>query len=139
MTPTGNWLQHGRRIDPPLGYRIEDYFRDGRYLGPDADGIAPELSFGFVSTHAFHVAFAAAQLSARIESGQIAISEKIAAAAVGMADAEAEGIDWGQVNFDDVCDRVAEMIRGHLVHSDADLEDLRRDAAQMVRKEARRA
>jgi hypothetical protein len=91
------------------------------------------------STHAFHVAFAAAQLSARIESGQIAVSEKIAAAAVGMADAEAEGIDWGQVNFDDVCDRVAEMIRGHLVHSDADLDDLRRDAAQIVRKEARRA
>jgi hypothetical protein len=51
-----------------------------------------------------------------------------------MADAEAEGIDWGQVIFDDVCDRVAEMIRGH---SDADLEDLRRDAAQMVRQEVK--
>ena len=51
MKTTGNWLQHGRRIDPPLGYQIEDYFRDGRYLGPDADGIAPELS-GLASTHA---------------------------------------------------------------------------------------
>jgi hypothetical protein len=131
MIPTGNWLQHGRRIDPPLGYHIGDYFRDGRYLGPDTYGIAPELSFGLASTHAFHAAFAAA----RIEScGQIATSEKIAAAAVGMADAEAEGIDWGQVIFDDVCDRVAEMIRGH---SDADLEDLRRDAAQMVRQEVK--
>ena len=69
MSPTGNWLQHGRRIDPPLGYQIEDYFRDGRYLGPDVYGIAPELS--------------------------------------------------------------------HLVHSDADLEDLRRDAAQIVRQEAK--
>ena len=138
MTPTGNWLQHGRRIDPPLGYQIEDYFRNGRYLGPDADGIAPELGFGLASTHAFHAAFAAAQLSARIESGgQIATSEKIAAAAVGMADAEAEGIDWGQVIFDDVCDRVAEIIQVHLAHSDADLEDLRRDAAQMVRQEAK--
>ena len=97
-------------------------------------GIAPDLS-GLASTHAFHAAFAAAQLSARIEScGQIATSEKIAAAAVGMADAEAEGIDWGQVIFDDVCDQVAEMIRGH---SDADLEDLRRDAAQMVRQEVK--
>lgn len=94
---------------------------------------------GSATTHAFHAAFAASQLSARIESGQIATSEKIAAAAVGMADAEAEGIDWGQVIFDDVCDRVAEMIRGHLVHSDADLEDLRRDAAQMVRQEVSRA
>ena len=138
MTPTGNWLQHGRRIDPPLGYHIGDYFRNGKYLGPDVYGIAPELS-GLASTHAFHAAFAASQLSARIESGQIATSEKIAAAAVGMADAEAEGIDWGQVIFDDVCDRVAEMIRGHLVHSDADLEDLRRDAAQMVRQEVSRA
>lgn len=134
MTPTGNWLQHGRRIDPPVGYHIGDYFRNGKYLGPDVYGIAPELS-GLASTHAFHAAFAAAQLSARIEScGQIATSEKIAAAAVGMADAEAEGIDWGQVIFDDVCDQVAEMIRGH---SDADLEDLRRDAAQMVRQEVK--
>jgi hypothetical protein len=92
------------------------------------------------STHVFHAVFAASQLSARIQpSGQIATSEKIAAAAIGMADAEAEGIDWGQVNFDSVCDAVARMIEGHLICSDSDLEDLRRDAAQIVRKEARRA
>lgn len=91
------------------------------------------------STHAFNAAFAASQLSARIkQSGQIATSEKIAAGAIGMADAEAEGIDWGQVNFDSVCDAVARMIEGHLICSDSDLEDLRRDAAQIVRKEARR-
>jgi hypothetical protein len=91
------------------------------------------------STHAFHVAFAASQLSARIESGQIATSEKIAAGAIGMADAESEGIDWGQVEFDSVCDAVARMIEGHLICSDSDLEDLRRDAAQIVRKEVSRA
>jgi hypothetical protein len=92
------------------------------------------------STHAFNAAFAACQLSARIkQSGQIATSEKIAAGAIGMADAEAEGIDWGQVEFDSVCDAVARMIEGHLICSDSDLEDLRRDAAQIVRKEARRA
>jgi hypothetical protein len=89
------------------------------------------------STHAFHAAFAASQLSARIKSsGQVATSEKIAAAAVGMADAEAEGIDWGQVEFDSVCDAVALMIEGHMICSDADLEDLRQDAAKIVRKEA---
>jgi len=90
------------------------------------------------STHVFNAAFAASQLAARIESGPVAASEKIAAAAVGMADAEAEGIDWGQVNYDSVCDAVARAIEGYLIHSDADLEDLRRDAAQIVRKEARR-
>jgi len=91
------------------------------------------------STHVFHAAFAASQLSARIESGPVATSEKIAAGAIGIADAEAEGIDWGQVEFDSVCDAVARMIEGHLICSDSDLEDLRRDAAQIVRKEARRA
>lgn len=92
-----------------------------------------------IDTHAFHAAFAASQLSARIQpSGQIATSEKIAAAAVGMADAEAEGIDWGQVDYDSVCDAVARAIEGYLIHSDADLEDLRRYAAKIVRGKARR-
>lgn len=93
-----------------------------------------------IGTHAFNAAFAASQLAARIQpTGQIATSEKIAAGAIGMADAEADGIDWGQVEFDSVCDAVARMIEGHLICSDSDLEDLRRDAAQIVRKEARRA
>ena len=92
-----------------------------------------------IGTHAFNAAFAASQLAARIESGPVATSEKIAAAAIGMADAEAEGIDWGQVEFDSVCDAVARMIEGHLICSDSDLDDLRRDAAQIVRKEVSRA
>lgn len=25
----------------PAGYNVSDYFRDGKYLGPDEDGIAP--------------------------------------------------------------------------------------------------
>lgn len=89
-----------------------------------------------IGTHYFNAAFAASQLAARIESGPVAASEKIAAAAVGMADAEAEGIDWGQVNYDCVCDAVARAIENYLIHSDADLDDLRRYVAKIVRGKA---
>ena len=77
------------------------------------------------NTHAFNAAFAAAQLAARIESsGQIGTSEKIAAAAVGMANAEAKGIDWGQVEFDLVCDSVACLIKNRKTTSDSGNEEL---------------
>ena len=90
-----------------------------------------------IGAHAYNAAFAASQLSARIDqSGTVAMSEKIAAAAVGMADAEAEGIDWGQVDYDTVCDAVARAIEGYLIHSDADLEDLRRYVAKIVKRKA---
>jgi hypothetical protein len=43
LTVTG-WTKNGVRIDnsPELdGYCYADYFRDGKYLGPDQDGIEP--------------------------------------------------------------------------------------------------
>jgi hypothetical protein len=87
------------------------------------------------NTHAFNAAFAAAQLAARIESpGQVSTSEKIAAAAVGIADAEAKGIDWGQVGFDSVCDSVARMIKDRLITSDYGLEYVRQDAGRITRE-----
>jgi hypothetical protein len=86
------------------------------------------------NTHAFNAAFAAAQLGARIESsGQISTSEKIAAAAVGMANAEAKGIDWGQVEFDLVCDSVACLIKDKRSTSDSDLEDLCQEVELITR------
>ena len=91
-----------------------------------------------IGTHAFNAAFAASQLAARIESGPVAASEKIAAAAVGMADAEAEGIDWGQVNYDSVCDAVAMSTELYQIHSDAELDELRRYIAKIVKGKARR-
>ena len=91
-----------------------------------------------IGTHAFNAAFAASQLAARIESGPVSMSEKIAAAAVGMADAEAEGIDWGQVEFDSVCDAVAMSIELYPIHSDAELDELRRYIAKIVKGKARR-
>ena len=88
-----------------------------------------------VHTHVFNVAFAAAQLAARIESsGQVSTSEKIAAAAIGIADAEAKGIDWCQANFDSVCDSVARMIKDRLITSDSGLEDVRQDAEKITRE-----
>lgn len=87
------------------------------------------------NTHAFNAAFAASQLAARIKSaGQVSTSEKIAAAAIGIADAEAKGIDWGQVEFDSVCDSVARMIKDRLITSSSGLEDLRRDAERITRE-----
>ena len=35
------WQQNGQRIETPAGINVEDYFRDGSYLGPDEDGIEP--------------------------------------------------------------------------------------------------
>ena len=88
------------------------------------------------NTHAFHAAFAASQLAARIESsGQVSTSEKIAAAAIGIADVEAEGIDWGQVEFDSVCDSVARTIRDRMITSDYySLEYVRQDAGRITRE-----
>ena len=40
---TGSWLLNGKPCDAPKGYHIEDFFRNGTYLGPDADGYAPEF------------------------------------------------------------------------------------------------
>ena len=86
------------------------------------------------NTHAFNAAFAAAQLAARIESpGQVSTSEKIAAAAVGIANAEAKGIDWGQVLFDLVCDDVACLIKNQKTTSDSGPEDLCQDAERIAR------
>ena len=35
------WKRDGVEIPTPDGIHAEDYFRDGQYLGPDADGVEP--------------------------------------------------------------------------------------------------
>lgn len=36
------WQKYGEPIDTPEGIHAEDYFdADGRYLGPDAEGVEP--------------------------------------------------------------------------------------------------
>ena len=42
MKCTG-WTQNGTAIEAPEGYHAPDYFRDGKFLGPDADGIEPVI------------------------------------------------------------------------------------------------
>lgn len=96
------------------------------------------------SSHAFNVAFAAAQLAARIErAGTVNMSERIAAAAIGVGDAEADGVNWDEVNYDETLDRIAILVEASqkvFGRIDEDLlENLRRDAAEAVRTEVPRA
>lgn len=36
------WKQNGQEIETPAGIHAEDFFgADGRYLGPDSDGVEP--------------------------------------------------------------------------------------------------
>jgi hypothetical protein len=35
------WQQNGQPIPTPEGIHAEDFFQDGRFLGPDADGVEP--------------------------------------------------------------------------------------------------
>lgn len=96
------------------------------------------------SSYAFNIAFAASQLAARIErAGTVNMSERIAAAAIGVADAEAEGVNWDEVNYDETLDRIAILVEASqrvFGRIDEDLlENLRRDAAEAVRTEVPRA
>lgn len=103
-----------------------------------------EEAVPLTSSHAFNAAFAAAQLAARIErAGTVNMSERIAAAAIGVADAEAEGVNWDEVNYDETLDRIAILVEASqrvFGRIDEDLlENLRRDAAEAVRTEVPRA
>ncbi len=105
-----------------------------------------EEAVPLTSSHAFNVAFAASQLAARIErAGTVNMSERIAAAAIGVADAEAEGegVNWDEVNYDETLDRIAILVEASqkvFGRIDEDLlENLRRDAAEAVRTEVPRA
>lgn len=103
-----------------------------------------EEAMPLTSSYAFNVAFAASQLAARIErAGTVNMSERIAAAAIGVADAEAEGVNWDEVNYDGTIDRIAILVEASqrvFGRIDEDLlENLRRDAAEAVRTEVLRA
>ena len=41
------WKQNGQPIEPPDGIHAEDYFRDGRYIGPDTDGVEPIIQIRY--------------------------------------------------------------------------------------------
>jgi hypothetical protein len=38
-----SWKRNGARIEAPAGCNVSDYFRGGKYLGPDEDGVEPVL------------------------------------------------------------------------------------------------
>lgn len=42
------WVQNGEPIEAPEGYHASDYFRDGKYLGADADGIEPVIDIHLI-------------------------------------------------------------------------------------------
>lgn len=106
----------------------------------DSEGLNEEEHVSMVYTHTFNASFAASMLSASIESaGTVNTSERIAAAAMGIADAEAD-VDWGDVNYDDVIAKVAEAVeassQSNEMVTDNVLKKLRNEAAEIVRKES---
>ena len=44
MTQVIGWTKNGVEIEAPEGINVADYFRDGRYLGPDENGVEPIFS-----------------------------------------------------------------------------------------------
>ena len=89
------------------------------------------------SEYGFNVAYAACQLAARSdESGTANMSERIASAARGIAEAEECGVDWGQIIYDDVLDKVSRMISDNpSVITEELLDTLRRNAFEIVKDE----
>lgn len=89
------------------------------------------------SEYGFNVAYAACQLAARSdESGRVNMSERIASAAMGIAEAEECGVDWWQINYDDVVDKVSRMISDNTGEiTDKLLDTIRRNAFEIVKDE----
>lgn len=120
----------------PQGSAYKAGFDRGLTQYCEAEGMDEE-PVPLTSSHAFNVAFAASQLAARFEcAGTVNTSDRIAAAAIGVADAEAEGVNWDEVSYDDTLDRIAILVeesQGRLIDEDL-LENLRRDAAEAVRR-----
>lgn len=127
----------------PQGSAYKAGFDRGLTQYCEAEGMDEE-AVPLTSSYAFNVAFAAAQLAARIErAGTVNMSERIAAAAIGVGDAEAEGVNWDEANYDETLDRIAILVEASqkvFGRIDEDLlENLRRDAAEAVRTEVPRA
>ena len=45
-TVTG-WQKNGERIENPAGINADDYFRNGRYIGADSEGVEPILRIAY--------------------------------------------------------------------------------------------
>jgi len=78
------------------------------------------------STRRFLSAFAACQLAARVENpARISVAEKVAVAAVAIADAERLGfLNSTEMNYDFFCDEIAKFLTEYPVSNDKDLESL---------------
>lgn len=44
QTKVIGWTKNGVPCEAPNGIHAEDFFRDGKYLGPDSDGVEPVFS-----------------------------------------------------------------------------------------------
>ena len=79
------------------------------------------------STRGFLSAFAACHLLSRVKNpSRIDTIEKVAAASLGIADAEMSGhLDWTEINYDSFCDDISKMINEYPVHNDQHLRALR--------------
>jgi len=133
-----------RKTAGPQGSAYKAGYDRGLTQYCEAEGLDEEEAVPLTASYQFNVGFAASQLSARIQrSGTVNMSERIAVAAIGVADAEAEGQNWNEVNYDDTLDRVAILVEASekvFGRIDEDLlENLRRDAAHAVRTEVSRA
>lgn len=83
-----------------------------------------------LNDYAQNVAFAAVQLATRVENpGTLEATDRIAAAAIGVADSEALGIKWNG-RYDDTMDKVAVLIA-----SETDYDEIRRQTMNIVKKE----
>lgn len=79
------------------------------------------------STRGFLSAYAACNLCARVENpSRESTFEKVAAASLGIADAEMSGhLDWTEINYDSFCDDISKMINEYPVHNEQHLRALR--------------
>jgi hypothetical protein len=41
------WQKNGQPIETPAGINVYDYFADGRYAGPDTDGVEPIVRIAY--------------------------------------------------------------------------------------------
>jgi len=79
------------------------------------------------STRGFLSAFAACHLLSRVKHpSRIDTIEKVAAASLGIADAEMAGhVDSTEMNYDSFCDDISKMINEYPVYNDQHLRALR--------------
>ena len=90
-----------------------------------------------INAHAFNAGFAGAQLAERVEdAAKVYMCERIAVAAVAIAEWESGGGKWdgGKHHFDFVCDEVGKLISAIRLSNEEELELLYRQVKELVSK-----